>query len=99
MGVPALADEQLTPETVALGQSLLGNAPLWYYVLKEAEVTAGGNGLGPVGGRIVAEVLVGLVASDPFSYLRGAPAWRPRLGTGDDFSMSDLLAFSHSLIE
>lgn len=29
--------------------------PLWHYVLKEAEVRAGGEHLGPVGGRIVAE--------------------------------------------
>jgi hypothetical protein len=26
-------------------------APLWFYVLREAEVTANGQALGPVGGR------------------------------------------------
>jgi hypothetical protein len=35
--------------------------PLWFYVLREPEVTAGGEQLGPVGGRIVAEVIIGLV--------------------------------------
>ena len=35
-----------------------GRAPLWYYILKEAEVD-GGERLGPVGGRIVAEVCSG----------------------------------------
>ncbi len=36
--------------------------PLWFYVLREAQVTAGGEHLGPVGGRIVAEVIIGLIA-------------------------------------
>jgi hypothetical protein len=35
--------------------------PLWYYLLAEAKHHGGGNRLGPVGSRIVAEVLVGLV--------------------------------------
>jgi hypothetical protein len=29
---------------------------LWFYILKEAEARGAGNQLGPVGGRIVAEV-------------------------------------------
>ena len=41
------------------------STPLWYYVLKEAEVVADGLHLGPVGGRIVAEVFVGLLADRP----------------------------------
>src|SRR4029078_10108193 len=41
------------------------STPLWYYVLKEAEVIEDGLHLGPVGGRIVAEVLIGLLQSDP----------------------------------
>jgi hypothetical protein len=49
--------------------------PLWYYVLREADVRSGGNRLGPVGGRIVGEVLIGLL--DPSS-VRHAPAeWSP----------------------
>ena len=35
--------------------------PLWFYVLREAEVTSGGGHLGPVGGGIVAEVIVDLL--------------------------------------
>ena len=39
-----------------------GEAPLWFYILKEAELPPhNGERLGPVGGRIVAEVLVGLL--------------------------------------
>jgi hypothetical protein len=33
--------------------------PLWYYVLKEAEVIENGERLGPLGSRIVAEVILG----------------------------------------
>ena len=46
-----------------------GEAPLWFYILKEAEIVGKGRTLGPVGGRIVAEVLVGLLQKDPNSYL------------------------------
>src|ERR1700722_17623444 len=35
-----------------------GETPLWYYILREADACTGGHSLGPVGGRIVAEVLV-----------------------------------------
>ena len=45
------------------------STPLWYYVLAEAKATAGGMSLGPVGGRIVAETLIGLLRADPSSYL------------------------------
>ena len=54
-------------------------APLWYYMLKESEVHAGGRHLGQVGGRIVAEVFLGLLEKDPSSYLRNEPRWTPFL--------------------
>ncbi|MBI3756483.1 MAG: hypothetical protein HY267_00750 [Deltaproteobacteria bacterium] len=44
-------------------------APLWYYILKEAEKKKDGKSLGPVGGRIVAEVIIGLLQEDPESFL------------------------------
>jgi hypothetical protein len=65
--------------------------PLWFYVLREAEVTTGGEHLGPVGGRIVAEVIVGLIKGDRQSYLRQDPDWTPTYGTGGTFTMVDLL--------
>ena len=60
-------------------------APLWFYILKEAEgvrkhgVTdgKGGHHLGPVGGRIVAEVLVGIALNDHTSFLSQDPGWTP----------------------
>jgi Animal haem peroxidase len=70
--------------------------PLWYYILCEAESERGGSGvrLGPVGGRIVSEVLVGLLEGDPNSYLSREPTWQPReLDTGGDFTMVELVQF------
>ena len=72
---------------------LMRATPLWYYILREAktlgigvpaeaatetqmEIDAGMT-LGPIGGRIVAEVLVGLLEGDPQSYLSRWPAWTP----------------------
>ena len=54
-------------------------APLWFYILKEAEIVGRGRELGPVGGRIVAEVLVGLLQRDLNSYLYLNPLGSPRL--------------------
>ena len=55
-----------------------GETPLWFYILKEAELPPyNGERLGPVGGRIMAEVLVGLLQRDPNSYLYLNAAWKP----------------------
>jgi hypothetical protein len=66
--------------------------PLWFYILKEAEHRGGGDRLGPVGGQIVAEVLIGLLRADPASYLSLEPGWRPTLpAAGSGFGLADLL--------
>ncbi len=93
----AIGCEPLSRE--ALGLRALGwegETPLWYYILKEAEVQAGGERLGDVGGRIVAEVLLGLLEGDANSYLNLKPNWRPTLPATNDgeFSMVDLLMFA-----
>jgi hypothetical protein len=69
----------LTPEEIGL-RSLDWNAetPLWYYILREAYVTSGGDGLGPVGGRIIAEVIVTLLDLDPTSIRNADAQWRAR---------------------
>ena len=54
-----------------------GETPLWYYILREADVKCAGNGLGPVGARIVGEVLVGLLDCDPSSVRFAPNEWRP----------------------
>lgn len=80
--------------------------PLWFYILKESELvpadeaepTSVGRHLGPVGGRIVAEVLLGLLELDPRSFVNLEPNWRPTLPTSDgtpgSFQMSDLVKYA-----
>ncbi|MDI6100395.1 heme peroxidase family protein [Actinoplanes sp. NEAU-A12] len=89
MGLPVLTAAELElPEP--------GPAPLWYYLLREARLIAEGRHLGPAGGRIVAEVILGLLSQDPGSYLRVEPGWRPFLpsAVAGDFTMPDLIAFT-----
>ncbi len=96
MGAPALLPGGLS-ELRGYRLKLDRSTPLFYYVLKEAEVMAGGRHLGPVGGRLVAEVIVGLLQTDPASYLTVEPGWKPTLpstsGAGQ-FRMVDFLAFA-----
>ncbi|MCA1688211.1 MAG: hypothetical protein LC714_06405 [Actinobacteria bacterium] len=88
--------EPLTADECGLSPGWVGETPLWYYVLKEAEVRAEGEHLGPVGGRIVAEVLLGLLDVDPDSYRNAEPDWRPVLPAMEPgrFTMADLLVFA-----
>lgn len=81
--------------TAAEAHGLHIATPLWYYVLKEAAVLNGGMHLGPVGGTIVAETLVGLVEGDEGSFLCADRNWRPELPSAEpgSFTMNDLLAF------
>jgi Animal haem peroxidase len=98
MKVPALSSDDLK-ELKDLGHNLDRSTPLWYYVLKEAEVMEKGLHLGPVGGRIVGEVIIGLLQLDRHSFLSDEPTWRPTLPqrngqvTGD-FRMVDFLSFA-----
>jgi hypothetical protein len=92
----------LTPAEIAQGPdgaiaktlNMHKKTPLWYYILKEAEVRENGEKLGPVGARIVAEVFTGLVQGDPESYL-SQPNWKPTLPAKKpgSFFMTDLLQF------
>jgi hypothetical protein len=99
MGIEPLTDDELF-DRVSLDQqwqdTIAGHAPLWFYVLKEAEKRAESAHLGPVGGRIVAEVLVGLLAGDPLSYLSVQPNWQPTLPAAAQgtFTLSDLINFA-----
>jgi hypothetical protein len=85
IGVTPLTADELEP-------SWPGGTPLWFYVLKEAEHRGRGDRLGPVGGRIVAEVLIGLLRADPISYLSLEPDWEPDLPAArPGFGLADLL--------
>ncbi len=93
-----LGVEPLTREEVGLtSMGWAGETPLWYYVLREAAVRANGDQLGPVGGRIVGEVLTGLLDHDPESFRVVSPQWRPVLpsATAGEFTVADLMAFAN----
>ena len=77
LGVPVLTAAELTaglpPDEVAIlnqqGGLLLAKTPLWYYILREAMVKAGGEHLGPLGAKIVADTFVRLLRRDGQSIL------------------------------
>jgi hypothetical protein len=98
LGIPPIADEKLMigPATVGgkrrpiteVAPGLAGNAPLWVYILSEAQVMSWKNAsgpvsdktpirLGPVGGRLVAEVFASLLRGDRTSYLYAEPTFKP----------------------
>jgi hypothetical protein len=101
MGVAPLTAAELNLAELGLAPAhkaeLEVNTPLWFYLLKEAEVRQNGERLGPVGGRIVAEVLIGLLKGDPGSYLRVQPTWKPEIIPAfrpGNFQLADLLKFA-----
>src|SRR5437016_2872081 len=75
LDVPRLSSRDF-PELKSLGLDLDESTPLWYYVLREAKVMANGLTLGPVGGRIVGEVFIGLLQLDRDSTSRSATGGR-----------------------
>src|SRR3984893_3966253 len=89
----AVGAEPLTAEELAL-RDWQDETPLWLYILREAAVRGAGDHLGDVGGRIVAEVIVGIIRSDPESYLNNNPSWRPTLPSHEAgiFRIRDLLS-------
>ena len=93
MGVPVLTPIQLDALTPF---GMEKSTPLWFYTLKEAELMEDGLRLGPVGGRIVGEVFIGLLKADDTSYLAAQPNWTPVLPSviPGEFHMTDLLTFA-----
>ena len=80
MGVDRLSVAELS-EIGSVYAPFAASTPLWYYILAEAKATADGLNLGPVGGRIVTETLIGLLRADHTSYLSVYPRFTPFLGT------------------
>src|SRR6185436_2072294 len=78
--------------TAAQRDKVLADSPLWFYVLREAELN--GGRLKGVGARIVAETIHRAMEGSRFSIVRD-PAFRPSLGPNNTtFRMSDLLLFA-----
>jgi hypothetical protein len=104
LGLAPMTSAQLTSglpanETAILnsnGKLLLNKTPLWYYVLREAAVLSGGNKLGPVGAKIVADTFVRMLKRDRESYLNRVPAFTPFLpsDTPGDFTVTDIIKLS-----
>lgn len=109
MGFPPIADDDLrvgsateaawvhNKPIVELSPRFRNNAPLWFYILAEAQQQFRDDStpirLGPVGGRIVGEVLIGLLYRDKYSFLNVNPSFQPlpEMCSGRHFSMADLL--------
>jgi hypothetical protein len=78
--------------TATQRENLLKNTPLWFYVLREAELN--GGKLRGVGARIVAETFHRAMEGSEHSIVRD-PGWKPTLGPGPGtFRMVDLLLFA-----
>jgi hypothetical protein len=111
MGLPVIPDEKLKVgkanqdgaktniRLVDISAEFRGNAPLWYYVLAEAQQGFDGDNakpmrLGPVGGRIVGEVFAGLMLGDRHSFLVQDPSWQPmpEFTRNGKFGMAELIA-------
>ena len=101
----AMGIESLTPDQIASGSDadilipagFDRQTPLWYYILKEAELTGNGAHLGILGSWLTAKVMMDALTDDPESYLSIQPDWVPTL-TGPQnpalFGMADLLRFA-----
>lgn len=88
-GVNLTAPDQLNQKQQ---DALVASTPLWFYILREAEIN--GGKLGAVGGRIVAEVFHRAMEVSTYSIVRD-PQWRPTFGPDSNtFRMVDLLLFA-----
>jgi len=99
LGVDPIPDEMLVIGKATAGAArrplvdiapgFAGRAPLWAYILSEAQVTSWDGAdpdtprddipvkLGPVGSRIIADVFASLLIGDPASYLYADDPFRP----------------------
>ncbi len=96
------------PGIAEIDPAFAGNCPLWTYVLAEAmqqqvamqlpvreDIRITTPQLGAVGGRIVAEVFLGLLFGDKHSLLHLAPAWTPELGSS--YRLKDFVRYALGL--
>jgi hypothetical protein len=103
LGVTALTPEQVRNGAHAQVLQRAGldkKTPLWYYILKEAEVFHAGQRLGPVGSTLLAETFVALIRNSRTSLLaKGMEYWRPTLPgmRPGQFTMVDLLLLVNDL--
>jgi len=107
LAVRPLTDEEIlrdnphaSHKTILTKYSFSRDTPLWYYILKEAEIRGDGCRLGPTGSKIVGDVLVTALRKDPNSYLsaQNSEPWKPTLPVcrhnPELFEMSDMIRFA-----
>jgi hypothetical protein len=100
---PAAGEEPFSIST--LGPVFVKNCPLWTYILAEAmhhqenvkipvkeAVSITTPRLGPVGGRIVAEVFLGLIFGDNHSLLNLEADWQPK--NNPNYALKDFLKYA-----
>jgi hypothetical protein len=93
------------PSILTVSPVFRHNCPLWTYILAEAiqhkemvKIPVNGNisintpMLGSVGGRIVAEVFLGLMFNDRHSLLTLQPYWQPP--TGPEYTLKDFVRYA-----
>jgi hypothetical protein len=92
IGVKPMSNADLGLSVSGLGDA----APLWFYVLREAELTQGGQRLGEVGGTIVGETVLGLLWADNNTYVNQPQGFVPKPPVAPvegRFGMGDLVRF------
>ncbi len=98
VGKATKADNDNNPKLVQLSSRFRDNAPLWYYILAEAQQAFAQNDtpirLRGVGARIVGEVFAGLLVGDQHSYFNQDPTWKPldQFTQGGKFGIAQLIA-------
>ena len=103
--IPAPPDPEAPKPITSVSKVFAKNCPLWTYILAETRtfqesVKLPVNGtvnimtprLGPVGGRIVAEVFLGLLFGDTHSLLNQDPLWHPSQGT--NYALKDFVKYA-----
>jgi len=97
VGKATKEDSSKNKRITKISRAFASNAPLWFYVLAEAQQQFKKDDtpirLGPVGGRIVTEVFVGLLLGDRHSFLSQAPSWKPdpAFTSEGKFGIADLI--------
>ena len=96
--ITALSSDELqrdnSPTLNALLQTsgFLHKTPLWFYILKEAEIQGGGNRLGQLGSWMVAQTIVGIIKESHLSFLK--MNWNPAHSQFDELKgMSEVMDF------
>jgi hypothetical protein len=99
--------KSISDPKLGLPKVFAGNCPLWTYILAEAmqkenqeqvtlpvkeKITLDTPRLGKVGGRILAEVFLGLMFGDKSSLLRLDPTWQPK--AGPDYKLKDFVNYA-----